>query len=70
MVMTARTPAVSLHTWLVIIAIAWLGASGSAQWLGEPTRGIPRTADGKPNLGGAGARGGGGHPALLGLLYK
>jgi len=34
---------------ITIVAFA-LTVPLSAQWLTEPTRGVPRTADGKPNL--------------------
>ena len=28
-----------------------LGVQSSAQWIGYQTKGIPRTADGRPNVG-------------------
>ena len=34
----------------VLVLACGLAAPAPAQWLKEPTRGIPRTADGKPNL--------------------
>lgn len=39
----------------------------SAQWLKEPTRGIPRTADGKPNLSAPAPRTPEGKPDFTGL---
>jgi len=39
----------------------------AAQWLSLPTPGIPRTADGKPNLTAAAPRTADGHPELSGL---
>ncbi|HVQ14075.1 MAG TPA: hypothetical protein VMS40_10805, partial [Vicinamibacterales bacterium] len=39
----------------------------AAQWLKEPTRGIPRTADGKPNLSAPAPRAADGKPDLSGL---
>src|SRR5512138_1250295 len=35
---------------IVAILAAWSTVSPHAQWLRIPTAGIPRTADGKPNL--------------------
>ena len=42
----------------------------SAQWLHQPTAGIPRTADGKPNLGAPAPRTADGRPDLSGLWNK
>ena len=44
-----------LHSFLAIAAIAVLqyAAPAAAQWLNYPNPGIPRTADGKPNLSAA-----------------
>jgi hypothetical protein len=39
----------------------------SAQWLKTPTPGIPRTADGKPNLAAPAPKSADGHPDLSGL---
>ena len=44
-----------------------LAASASAQWLKLPTPGIPRTAEGKPNLAAPAPRTQDGHPDLSGL---
>jgi len=54
------------------IAFAALGltlaaATVSSQWLRYPTPGIPRLADGKPNLSAPAPRGPGGHPDLSGV---
>src|SRR5262249_57361100 len=38
-----------------------------AQWIGYPTPGIPRTADGKPNLNAPAPRTRDGHPDLSGI---
>ena len=37
------------------IALVLLGGPLHAQWLNQPTAGMPRTADGVPNLDGAAA---------------
>src|SRR5215472_17522490 len=42
----------------------------AAQWLDQPTRGLPRTADGKPNLAAPAPRAADGHPDLSGLWNK
>ena len=34
----------------LILETLSLGAPVAAQWLNNPTRGVPRTPDGKPNL--------------------
>jgi hypothetical protein len=54
---------------LVLIACA-LGAPGGAQWLKQPTAGIPRNADGKPNLSAPPPRAPDGHPDLSGLWRR
>ena len=46
------------------------GAPLAAQWLNQPTRGLPRTADGKPNLAAPAPRAADGHPDLSGLWNK
>ena len=38
------------RTWLAVCVAAALSVSLQAQWQGYPTPGIPRAADGKPNL--------------------
>src|SRR2546425_12857661 len=42
----------------------------AAQWLNQPTPGIPRTPDGKPNLGAPAPRAPDGKPDLSGLWNK
>ncbi len=47
--------------------VAALATPLAAQWLHHPTPGIPRTADGKPNLAAAPPRTADGKPDLTGL---
>lgn len=47
-----------------------LSTPASAQWLNYPTRSIPRTPDGKPNLNGPAPRTADGHPDFSGLWNK
>ena len=47
-----------------------MSASLAAQWLNQPTPGIPRTADGKPNLAAPAPRTSDGKPDLSGLWNK
>jgi hypothetical protein len=49
------------------LAVCTLTTPLAAQWLTLPTPGIPRTADGKPNLGAPVPRASDGHPDLTGL---
>ncbi len=49
------------------IALASLITSATAQWLDYPTPGVPKTADGKPNLSAPAPRTGDGKPDLSGL---
>jgi hypothetical protein len=51
----------------VVLSLAFVSTSAQAQWLKQPTPGMPRTADGKPNLGAAAPRAADGHPDLTGL---
>ena len=44
-----------------------IAGSASAQWINQPTAGIPRTADGKPNLTAPAPRASAGVPDLSGL---
>lgn len=44
-----------------------LGAPLSAQWLHTPTPGVPRTADGKPDLSAPAPKAADGHPDLSGV---
>src|SRR5579871_5672605 len=50
----------------VALAVVISGTMG-AQWIHYPTAGIPRTADGKPNLSGPAPRSSDGHPDLTGI---
>jgi hypothetical protein len=58
-------------TWRVPCAaalmIAALPGAGAAQWLDYPTPGVPRTADGKPNLSAPAPRTPDGKPDLSGM---
>ena len=54
---------------LVVIALA-LSSPVSAQWLNQPTAGLPRTPDGKPNLAAPAPRTPDGKPDLSGLWTK
>ena len=55
---------------LVAAVIVALSASVTAQWLSQPTAGIPRTPDGKPNLSAPAPRTADGKPDLSGLWLK
>ena len=52
---------------VVLVLICVATAAPSAQWLNQPTPGIPRTADGKPNLTAPTPRTADGKPSLAGL---
>jgi hypothetical protein len=51
----------------VLLSLAFLSASLSGQWLKQPTAGIPRTPDGKPNLTAPAPRGADGKPDFSGV---
>ena len=51
--------------WAVLLSST--SASGSAQWLNYPIAGIPRTADGKPNLSAPAPKTADGKPDLSGI---
>ena len=51
----------------VIVALLAVGATVHAQWLHYPTRNVPRTADGKPNLSAPAPRMPDGKPDLSGI---
>ena len=53
--------------WFVVVASFVMDISLSAQWLKHPTAGIPRTADGKPDLSASTPRHASGKPVLSGL---
>jgi hypothetical protein len=50
-----------------LIALFALSVSGVAQWINLPTRGLPRNADGKPNLTAPAPRSADGEPDLSGI---
>ena len=55
---------------LIAVVTVALTAPLAAQWLNQPTVGIPRTSDGKPNLAAPTPRTPGGKPDLSGLWNK
>jgi hypothetical protein len=55
-----------LRVLLAVAVVVSFAAASDAQWLKQPTRGIPRTKDGKPNLKARAPRVDG-HPDLTGL---
>lgn len=58
---------VFIHTAVIAIVLPGLVGELSAQWLNHPTPGIPRTADGKPNLTAPTPRTADGKPDLTGI---
>jgi hypothetical protein len=52
---------------IMIAAVLMMTASPSAQWLGHPTPGLPRTPDGKPNLDAPAPKTADGKPDISGL---
>jgi hypothetical protein len=54
---------------LTLAAALLIPSVGGGQWLTHPTLGIPRTADGKPNLSGPTPRTADGRPDLSGLWH-
>jgi hypothetical protein len=54
---------------IVVVAVA-LSAPASGQWLNQPTAGLPRTPDGKPDLSAPTPRAADGKPDLSGLWTK
>src|SRR5262245_63035162 len=54
---------------LVGVSLLTLLSTASAQWLTQPTAGIPRLPDGKPNLSAATPRSADGKPDLSGLWH-
>src|SRR4026209_885953 len=55
---------------VALLSLLFLPSPGTAQWLTQPTVGIPRTADGKPNLSAPAPRTPDGKPDLSGLWNK
>jgi hypothetical protein len=53
--------------WFVVAAVVMLAAPASGQWLKHPTQGIPRNADGTPNLSAPAPTLADGHVDITGL---
>jgi hypothetical protein len=51
----------------ILLTVALLAPPGSAQWFKQPTAGIPRTADGRPDMSGPTPRKANGQPDLSGM---
>jgi hypothetical protein len=51
----------------LVLLICLFASTGYSQWLNQPTAGIPRTADGKPNLTAPVPRAPDGKPDLSGM---
>jgi hypothetical protein len=56
--------------WMAPVFTVLMAAPLAAQWLNQPTPGIPRTADGKPNLSAPAPRTADGKPDLSGLWNR
>lgn len=56
-----------MMNWKVVLTALFLSTAGRAQWIHYPTPGIPRTADGKPNLAAPAPRTADGKPDFAGL---
>jgi hypothetical protein len=59
-----------MNAFLIAIVTVALSAPLAAQWLTQPTPGIPRTSDGKPNLAAPAPRTPDGKPDLSGLWNR
>jgi len=59
-----------MKAFLIALTAVALSAPVSAQWLDQPTAGLPRTPDGKPNLSAPAPRTPDGKPDLSGLWTK
>jgi len=59
-----------MHASLIAVVAIALSAPLEAQWLNQPTPGIPRTPDGKPNLDAPAPRTADGKPDLSGLWNR
>jgi hypothetical protein len=59
-----------MKAFLIALTAVALSAPVSAQWLNQPTAGLPRTPDGKPNLSAPAPRTADGKPDLSGLWTK
>ena len=53
--------------YITVAALSLLSAPASGQWVNLPSKGIPRTADGKPDLSAPAPRAADGHPDLSGI---
>src|SRR4051794_36385755 len=53
--------------WLASLVVFALPAAASAQWLNYPTPGVPRTADGKPDMSAPTPRTADGKPDFTGM---
>jgi hypothetical protein len=56
--------------WMVPVVVLAVGSPLAAQWLNQPTNGLPRTADGRPNLSAPVPRTADGTPDLSGLWNR
>src|SRR5579862_7390392 len=68
--MPAMTTSPHLRKALTVVAMACSSASLLAQWPSYPTPGVPKTADGKPNLSGPAPRTADGKPDLSGVWQQ
>ena len=59
-----------MRAFKIALLVAALSAPASAQWLNQPTAGLPRTPDGKPNLTAPAPRAADGKPDFSGLWTK
>ena len=59
-----------MKTFVFAILLLGVSASGGAQWLDHPTAGIPRTANGDPNLAAPTPRTADGKPDFSGLWTR
>jgi hypothetical protein len=55
---------------LIVLVVVSLGVPAAAQWLDQPTAGLPRARDGKPDLSAPAPRTADGKPDLSGLWTK
>jgi hypothetical protein len=56
-----------VNRWIPVLVLAALPVAVLAQWPDYPTRGVPKTPDGKPSLQGPVPKAADGHPDLTGL---
>ncbi len=70
MAQSARERGVAMKAGFVAVLVVAASGALAAQWLGQPTAGIPRTPDGKPNLTAPPPRAPDGKPDLSGLWTK